>query len=341
MNRFLLAGVVMVVVAGCLQFGTTPRALLPLENGPALSASEFEVLAAELDARLPRVKVPEAADEEEDDEEEEGISPAMRAEWWLGVRSVASPYPHVDYFRKAGIREYRGAETCLQCHREMVVASGGMDRVATLDDVAGSAHGRHQWAGLAVGSEGESDCLVCHSRTYDMGMRQVAERDGKKFMDQDRSLRAALGVGLPTAAGCLRCHGEVAGWDGEADVHARAGLVCTDCHVPVGHRLAGGELTRVTCQGCHVPVAHVSSEDKALFNGHGGVMWCEACHVRKLPAGAALLRGREGVAVAGHGIRGEGPACNKCHARQGGLVDFEGLGYAPERIKRLRDLPEL
>lgn len=124
------------------------------------------------------------------------------------------------------------------------------------------------------------DCLICHAYLYDMDRKQVVPTgDGRWRWGQDRSLRAALSVGRPTARACLRCHqhnmgGDVfvdpadpsyspsllaqgadrprvmhpgskrgtpytPGWD----VHAAAGLDCIECHATEGHRIARGRHT--------------------------------------------------------------------------------------------------
>jgi len=49
---------------------------------------------------------------------------------------------HIDRFRKAGIREYKGPETCLQCHNTMKVKNdhGGYDTVNTRANIESSIH---------------------------------------------------------------------------------------------------------------------------------------------------------------------------------------------------------
>ena len=114
------------------------------------------------------------------------------------------------------------------------------------------------------------DCLLCHSRSYDMNQRYVVDDGIGTRWNQDRSMRAALSVGRPTQDACLRCHQHNLGGDTypandaaqhtgyhnarmlhgaakrgtpyspEADVHAAAGLTCLDCHVTEGHKIARG-----------------------------------------------------------------------------------------------------
>ncbi|MEO5363122.1 MAG: hypothetical protein H7838_05810, partial [Magnetococcus sp. DMHC-8] len=47
-----------------------------------------------------------------------------------------------------------------------------------------------------------------------------------------------------------------------------------------------------------------------------------------------------GSLMVNHGIRKEGRRCKECHSSRG-IIDFEGLGYPPERVEELRSLPEM
>ncbi len=51
-------------------------------------------------------------------------------------------FKHIAYFRKAGIRQYKGPETCLECHKTMKVheSDGTIKKVNTLNDVVNSVH---------------------------------------------------------------------------------------------------------------------------------------------------------------------------------------------------------
>ncbi len=143
------------------------------------------------------------------------------------------------------------------------------------------------------------DCLICHSQAYDMNRKQVAlTAEGRKYWDQDRSLRAALAVGRPTSQACLRCHQHNLGGDiyvdaadssyfqsmlktgtnrprvlhpgskrgtpfsPSWDVHAAAGLDCIDCHITEGHYIAKGTHT-TTMMANDLPNTEVA---------------CETCH---------------------------------------------------------------
>jgi len=161
------------------------------------------------------------------------------------------------------------------------------------------------------------DCLICHASegNYDMngdGLYTEADADaahrtlttnsmtGRPAWFQDRSLRAAESVGLPMgAAQCLRCHehGQAAAdykrgtpFDPEHDVHAAAGLNCTDCHKTDHHKIARGsrvtdmhawelQNVEVTCVNCHSPVAPHESPELAMYNEHVSAIACETCHI--------------------------------------------------------------
>ncbi|MFN2369757.1 MAG: nitrite reductase [Candidatus Krumholzibacteriia bacterium] len=156
------------------------------------------------------------------------------------------------------------------------------------------------------------DCLICHAAAYDMDRKQV-ERDanGRLRWGQDRSLRAALSVGRPQAAACLRCHqhnlgGDIYVEEGAEefmpglvatgadrprvlhpgakrgtpfspawDVHAAAGLSCLDCHQTRGHLIAKGTHT-TTMMANDLPDVEVS---------------CLGCH--EAPVHGAVDRGAD------------------------------------------------
>ncbi len=175
------------------------------------------------------------------------------------------------------------------------------------------------------------DCLICHSTEYDMNQRYVIRDDVGLRWNQDRSLRAALTVGRATNRNCLNCHQHNMGGDTylhneaaqalgekhrrllhsgakrgnpfspEDDVHAAAGLQCTDCHVPQGHKIPRGRMgvdlvandlpdVEVSCVTCHSAAPHNRSEHKALLNGHLARLACETCHIKELQDNNVVLR---------------------------------------------------
>ncbi|NOX87612.1 MAG: nitrite reductase [Calditrichaeota bacterium] len=175
------------------------------------------------------------------------------------------------------------------------------------------------------------DCLICHSQTYNMNYRYVIKDERGLRWNQDRSMHAALAVTKPTAKNCLFCHqhdlgGDIykynesgkklgfkhkrllhvgtkrgTGFSPEDDVHARAGMACTDCHVPEGHKIPRGDKgvdlvsndlpgKQVACENCHTSAPHTKSADRVILNGHVNRLACETCHITKLQQENVVLR---------------------------------------------------
>nr|VFJ46875.1 MAG: hypothetical protein BECKDK2373B_GA0170837_101448 [Candidatus Kentron sp. DK] len=164
------------------------------------------------------------------------------------------------------------------------------------------------------------DCLICHSRTYDMNQRFVVEDETGLRWNQDRGMKAAMGIARPTAETCLRCHqhnmggdtyknnaaAKTPGWKNprilhpwtkrgtpfhpEHDVHARAGMECLDCHRSVGHKIARGR-EGVDLVSNDLPDVEVS---------------CTRCH-----SNAPHVRNRETRAMLNGHV--ERLACQTCH----------------------------
>jgi len=232
---------------------------------------------------------------------------------WTGWAALVKTKPAA----KGGATVMR-SEGCGQCH------IGGNTHPATekmmpVGDVPASAK-----AGI--------DCLICHSQAYDMNERFVVEEKGGRRWNQDRSLRAALAVTRPSADNCLWCHQHNMGGDlypanaaGKAlgrehrrllhagakrgnafspasDVHAAAGMLCTDCHVPEGHRiprgnrgtdLVGNDLPGVVveCENCHTSAPHTrDKKTRAFLNAHVDRVACESCHIKELERNNVVLR---------------------------------------------------
>lgn len=375
-----------------------------------LSEREFELLARELSEAARREQAEAIVTEKEP------FARQIKVEALMNVASMVREHEprHVDFFRRAGIRQYEGPQTCLRCHATMQVQrADGTVTVDTLADLVNSVHFKFQsasggfstygydgrqvnagprkiavgkidracgipgsftWTGWAVlvesrpehatevvlRSEGCGqchiggnyqpatekmmpigdvpetakqgiDCLICHSRTYDMNQRYVIRDEYGLRWNQDRSLRAALTVGPIRSEHCLRCHQHNMGGDAylhnqaaqargekharilhrgakrgnpfapEDDVHARAGLQCTDCHRPEGHKIPRGRFgvdlvandlpgKEVSCETCHSQAPHNRSQYKALLNGHIARLACETCHIKELQDNNVVLR---------------------------------------------------
>lgn len=175
------------------------------------------------------------------------------------------------------------------------------------------------------------DCLICHSQAYDMNYRYVIEDEVGTRWNQDRSIKAAMAVTMPDNENCLLCHQHNMGGDTyehnkaaespgyenqrllhagakranpfspEADVHYAAGLKCTDCHTPVGHKIPrgtkGADLVandlpgvEVTCEGCHTTAPHTEGSQRVMLNGHVARLACETCHIKELEPLNVVLR---------------------------------------------------
>jgi hypothetical protein len=162
------------------------------------------------------------------------------------------------------------------------------------------------------------DCLICHAADgmYDTNNDGISEpgeladdkprvpdETGRSVWHQDRRVEAAQSVGGPvTAEACLRCHhhGQAdytykrgTPFTPESDVHAAAGMTCTDCHATEEHKIARGSRVtdmyawerqdvEVSCEKCHDDDPH---QTQTVLNLHTGRIGCETCHIPEL-AGA-------------------------------------------------------
>lgn len=392
------------------------NAKLTYDSEKKLTDQEFESLADSLTYELRLEKARLNVNDSNDYSRELKVKMLMNTGSFLN----STKYSHIEYFRKAGIRVYKGPETCLKCHETMKVddGNGHFTSINTMEDVLNSVHfkfqtmasgfstygydgrqvnsgmhkipvgkidracgipGSFSWTGWAalikthpeeegatdektvMRSEGCGqchiggnyhpatekmmpigdipgevkkgvDCLICHSKSYDMNYRFVIKDKNGKRWNQDRTMRAALTVGKPGNENCLNCHQHNMGGDlyehniaaknlgfqnqrllhtgakrgnpfsYETDVHYRAGLVCTDCHKPEGHKIPRGTLgtdlvsndlpgKKVACENCHTDAPHTSNKlTRAILNGHVNRLACESCHISHLEVKNVVLR---------------------------------------------------
>lgn len=162
------------------------------------------------------------------------------------------------------------------------------------------------------------DCLICHAQTYDMNNDGIALHDERaddrvrvydpnlerEVWAQDHSQASAETVGSRvTNEACLRCHhhGQAdytykrgTPYEPEHDVHAAAGLYCTDCHATAHHKIARGSRVtdmyawerqdvEVRCENCHA--TGQLHQELPYLNRHLDVIGCETCHIPEV-AGA-------------------------------------------------------
>lgn len=231
---------------------------------------------------------------------------------WTGWATLVNTKPAA-----AGGETVVRSEGCGQCH-----IGGGYhpatEKMMPIGDVPNDAK-------MGV------DCLICHSQAYDMNQRHVIKDDKGMRWNQDRSMKAAMAVTMPSRNNCLLCHQHNMGGDFFAenisaqnlghknprllhegakranpfspstDVHAAAGMICTDCHVPEGHKIPRGTKgtdlvandlpgREVACEQCHTSAPHTKSADRALINGHVDRIACETCHIAKLQDYNVVLR---------------------------------------------------
>jgi hypothetical protein len=386
---------------------------LTYESSQKLSDAEFNALAKELSQSERMQKAEEVtASDSKDYSHKLHVNMLMNTPSFINE----SKFKHIKYFRDAGIRQYKGPETCLQCHENMHVRkeNGEIVKVNTMDDVLNSIHftfqksvkgfttygydgrlvnagskkipvgkidracgipGSFSWTGWAalikskpehlhgevemrsdgcggchVGGNYQPatekmmpigdvpdvakkgvDCLLCHSQNYDMNYRHVIKDKVGLRWNQDRTMKAAMSVTLPSDKNCLTCHqhdlgGDAykyndaakslgfeakrilhtgtkrgTGWSPKDDVHAKAGLICTDCHVPEGHKIPRGAKgvdlvsndlpgKKVECENCHGTSPHVNSQNRVILNGHVNRLACETCHITKLQDENVVLR---------------------------------------------------
>lgn len=382
------------------------NAPLTYDSSVRLTNTEFEALASRLMFEAARLRAHEGDSAEADRQ----LVRDMKTEILLRTRSFqrSTGYRHVELFRQAGIRQYEGPSTCLQCHPTIRVQDhiGNVSDVKTLDDVADSVHFQFQriasgfstlrfdgrevngpgsraipvgkidracgipgsfawtgWAALVESKPEEAegkpvlrsegcgqchigggyhpatekmmpfgevprsikegiDCLICHSQTYDMNYRYVIQDKYGTRWNQDRTMRAALTVGMPTSENCLYCHQHNMGgdaypqnaaadalgfknkrllhagakrgnaWHSSTDVHAGAGIQCLDCHIPQGHKIPRGP----------------KATDLVANDLPGVEVSCERCH-----STAPHISGTARTLLNGHVAR---VACETCHIRE-------------------------
>lgn len=204
----------------------------------------------------------------------------------------------VNYYADLG--GHKGSSACGKCH---------VGDQLPFPDPATGQYTKAQKDGL--------DCLICHATAgnYDLngdGLYDSRDADathrvlttnsvtGRRQWFQDRSLRAAESVGKSVGtAQCLRCHehGQAAPdykrgtpFTPQHDVHAAAGITCTDCHKVSRHQMARGSRVtdmhawerpevEVDCANCHSPTAPHISPATVAYNSHVSSIACETCHI--------------------------------------------------------------
>jgi DmsE family decaheme c-type cytochrome len=164
---------------------------------------------------------------------------------------------------------YVGAETCANCHEDVVTAFR--------KDPHGKT-GRENWAGAA-------GCETCHGP----GSAHAEEGDKSKIRNP-RLLSPTEATGA-----CLTCHerGDRAGWKGSP--HEQRDLSCLTCHkvhhgaeTPPRNLLAKSDEF-ATCTSCHLrrKAALARSSHMPLREGS---MTCTSCHNPHGSSGPSMLK---------------------------------------------------
>ncbi|MDE3059301.1 MAG: hypothetical protein KGJ59_15235 [Bacteroidota bacterium] len=151
----------------------------------------------------------------------------------------------------------------------------------------------------AEAQKNTADCLVCHADKYDWQKRATLVKDSSgTHWGEDMSLTAALSITkTPTNEACLRCHEHALSDDykrgtpfnAQNDVHAKASITCTTCHVTEHHKIAKGQYESdmiandlpdvpVTCTKCHGDTPH-SGKNSDVLNEHTNKLACQTCHI--------------------------------------------------------------
>jgi len=116
---------------------------LRYDNSQKLSDAEFKALACELTYQARYEKATELMTPKKNDFAYQlKMNRLMNTAYCLRDPK----FKHIKYFRDAGILQYEGPETCLQCHQTFKVyhADGTNTMVNTLDDVVNSVHFKFQ-----------------------------------------------------------------------------------------------------------------------------------------------------------------------------------------------------
>jgi hypothetical protein len=248
---------------------------------------------------------------------------------------------HIDYFRKAGIREYRGPQTCLQCHRTMRVKDGhgGYTTVNTRENVESSIHfslnrftGTNTWgfngqrvSGIPLGKIDRA-CGIPGSFTWTGWATLVHTKTGQTRSDgcgqchEGGQYGPITGTMFPgysplaiefNAVDCLMCHSTAYDMNQKYVVQDPNGRYRWNQDRSMRAAMAVGRPTSDNCLRCHE-------------HNHGGDMWSgnlAAQHLgyrtpRLLHPGA-----KRGTPTRGADVHYQaGLQCLDCHESHGHLI---------------------
>ncbi|MEW5706143.1 MAG: hypothetical protein AB1743_05025 [Actinomycetota bacterium] len=198
------------------------------------------------------------------------------------------------------------------------------------------------------------DCLICHSRKYDIKKRRVVLKDGFMKWVGDESSEAISSIGIPKPEYCLRCHDDHMGYNRgtpytpEADVHAKAGMPCQSCHVTIEHKVAKGNVAdlmandipelAISCTSCHVSYKHGVKK----IDVHLKRLACQTCHIGRI-GGLAIRDKTRGVDKDNDGIfeeyKAENPNMNASFFWFNGMADQGGNPEGVRNDKKAKIYP--
>lgn len=282
--RITLTAVVVGLV-GWVNYSRLVNLAIPAEHRPEhiqfavehVTDAEFEAIAADL--RASRVQYTSVDPAPQNAAVYEAVAKALAGRVASFGRAIG--LDHVERFRKAGIREYRGPETCLQCHREMTIRDGhgGYTKVNTRENIQQSVHfGLNKFSGFnTYGFNGrqvegipmgkiDRACGIPGSFTWTGWATLVKTKSGELRSDGCGQCHAGGQYGpitgtmfpgyTPTddefnATDCLMCHSSAYDMDRKYVVKDANGRYRWNQDRSMKAAMAVGRPTSDTCLRCH------------------------------------------------------------------------------------------
>ncbi len=286
---------------------------LSYDNSQKLSHTEFKALACELTYEARYEKGTELITDKKND-----FAYQLKMNRLMNMAScLRDPkFKHIKYFRDAGILQYEGPETCLQCHKTIKVyhADGTNSTVNTLDDVVNSVHFKFQSA-----SEGFS--------TYGYDGRQVNAGDGHSI--PVGKINRACGIpGSFSWTGWAELIKSKPSHAGDIEIRSEG---CGQCHIGGNYHPATekmmpmGDVPKEAKQGIVCLICHAAQYDmnqRYVIEDEYGLRWNQD---RSLKAALSIARPTS-------------KNCLNCHQHNMGgdayiqNVAAKSLGYKNKRL---------
>ena len=284
-------------------------------NSQAVSPAEFESIAASLTKAARQAKAAELVSDQQDP-----FARKVKLEILANTASYLrdTEYPHIKYFRDAGIRRYVGPETCLGCHP---THQGRRTRTAP---TRGSTPCRTWW----IRSISPSKAMPAGSPPTAM----TAGRSMAPGRARSRSARsiapAASPAAFPGPAGRPWSPPEPEGKQGAVELRSEG---CGQCHIggnyqpatekmmPIGDVPANAK-EGIDCLICHA--AEYDMNQRHVIRDQGGLRWNQDRSLRS----ALTVR------------QVANPNCLRCHQHNMGGDAYvhneaaKSLGYENRRL---------